>query len=328
MGRGVSGALSLEALSALFPFHVAADLELRICSVGPSLAKICPSVTTERRAAECLRLVRPRVALEIAPLRRKPRGLVLVETLAERVALRGQIVVDEPQGVVLFAIAPRVLDAADISALGLSLHDFGPSDPVADFLLLLQTKESILTDALRLNEQLGQRKVELEGAREALLVEVEERKRAEEALRATNEELLQKLETIEEQRRALVRLSTPSLHVWEGVIALPLVGRIDEERSSRLCEALLAAVTRGGARVAIVDLTGVDAVAEGAVERLLDAVRAVELVGGRCLISGVSSLLARALLEAGADVLRVPFFASLRAGLAHVLAERRRRAAF
>lgn len=323
----MSDAMSLSAVSALYPFHVAADLELCIRSVGPSLAKICPSVAPERRAADCMRLARPRVALEIAALRGKQRSLVLLETLAERVALRGQIVLDEAQGVVLFAVAPRVLDAADITALGLSLHDFGPSDPVGDFLLLLQTKESILTDALRLNEQLGQRQVELEAAREALLAEVEERRRAEEALRRTNEELTQKLATIEEQRRALVQLSTPRLHVWEGVVALPLVGRLDNDRAARLGEALLAAVTREGARVAIVDLTGVDAVAEGAVERLLDAVRAVELVGGRCLISGVSPLLARALLAAGADVLRVPFFASLRAGLAHVLTERRRRVA-
>jgi anti-anti-sigma regulatory factor len=320
--------MSLEALSALYPFHVAADLELRICSVGPSLAKICPSVTPERRAAECLRLARPRAAMEIAALRSKQRTLVLVETLSERVALRGQIVVDEAQGLVLFAVAPRVLEAADISALGLSLHDFGPSDPMADFLLLLQTKESILGDALRLNEELGLRQVELEGAREALLAEVEERKRAEEELRRTNEELTQKLETIEEQRRTLVQLSTPSLHVWEGVVALPIVGRLDEERGARLSEALLAAVTRHGARVAIVDLTGVDAVLDGAVERLLDAVRAVELVGGLCLVSGVSPLLARALIASGADVLRVPFFASLRAALAHVLAARRRRGAF
>jgi anti-anti-sigma regulatory factor len=319
--------MSLEALSALYPFHVAADLELRICSVGPSLAKICPSVTRERRAAECLRLARPRAAMEIGALRGKQRTLVLVETIAERVALRGQIVVDEAQGLVLFALAPRVLEAADVSALGLSLHDFGPSDPVADFLLLLQTKESILTDALRLNEELGRRQLELEGARVALLAEVEERKRAEEELRRTNEELTRKLETIEEQRRALVQLSTPSLHVWEGVIALPIVGRLDADRGTRLSEALLHAVTRGGARVAIVDLTGVDAVLEGAVERLLDAVRAVELVGGICLVSGVSPLLARALLAAGGDVLRVPFFASLRAALAHVLAARRRRGA-
>jgi len=181
--------LGIGNLSLLHPFHVATDRHLVIISLGASLQKVCPSIRIGLEAERCISFVRPQLRFDIGELRGKQRTLLLLESNEEKVAMRGQLVVDDAQGVVFFALTPRVLEYNDHEAMRLSVHDFAPSDPILDMLLLHR--------AIRL------RQAELEAARANLLAEMEERRRVEEALRDANAALSDKLTVILEQSQQI-----------------------------------------------------------------------------------------------------------------------------
>lgn len=177
------------ALSLLHPFHVMTDLGFNIVSVGVSLPKVCPSINVGRPLDHCLSFVRPALRFNITELRRKQKTLLLLESCAEKFALRGQMVVDEEHDTVFFALTPRILDYRDLETARLSVHDFAPFDSVFDTLLLLR--------AMKLRQE------ELEVARVKLLAEMAERLRVEEALRQVNTDLSEKLDVIMAQSQQI-----------------------------------------------------------------------------------------------------------------------------
>jgi rsbT co-antagonist protein RsbR len=137
--------------------------------------------------------------------------------------------------------------------------------------------------------------------------------------------------SLAERDRALVRaLSTPIIAVWPGVIALPLIGKIDEERQSAISEILLARVSNDGATHVILDVTGVFEADASMVNALVATARAVGLLGARTIITGVTSAVAQAMVELDQKV-DVPTMARLSDALAWVFrdkqAERRSRRA-
>jgi anti-anti-sigma regulatory factor/PAS domain-containing protein len=150
------------------------------------------------------------------------------------------------------------------------------------------------------------------GTRLVLLHDVTARRRAE-------EELSRKLAVIEEQRAQIERLSTPIIQVWDGVLCLPVIGVVDAERASQMTEALLHAVTRAGGAYVVVDLTGVPEVSASTADGLVSMVRAAALLGTRCVLSGVSAGMARAVVDLGLDLQGIKTFPSLHAALRDVL---------
>lgn len=125
-----------------------------------------------------------------------------------------------------------------------------------------------------------------------------------------------------ERDRALVRaLSTPIIIVWPGVIALPLIGRIDEERQSAIAEILLARVAADGATHVILDVTGVSDADASMANALVATARAVGLLGARTLITGVTSAMAQAIVELDLHV-DVPTMARLSDALAWVFRDK------
>lgn len=124
-------------------------------------------------------------------------------------------------------------------------------------------------------------------------------------------ELTEKLSTIERQRQAISQLSSPIIQVWAGVLTVPIVGEIDATRASHLLENLLAEVLRTRARYAILDLTGVDAVDTSAVAHFFRILRAIELLGARCIMSGIKPAVAQAMISLGVDMSRVTTMATL-----------------
>jgi signal transduction histidine kinase len=177
------------ALSFLHPFHIITDLQFIVLGVGVSLPKISPSIRVGLPLEPCLTFIRPALRFDVDELSRKQRSLLLLETRAEKVTMRGQIAVDHAQGLVFFALIPRILDYKDLEAANLSVHDFAASDSVLDTLLLLRT--------MRLRQQ------ELEAARAKLLAEMDGRQRIEEALRTANAELSEKLQVITSQSKQI-----------------------------------------------------------------------------------------------------------------------------
>jgi rsbT co-antagonist protein RsbR len=138
----------------------------------------------------------------------------------------------------------------------------------------------------------------------SLVSDVTERHRAEVELR---ERERAQAETIEQ-------LSAPIIDLWEGVLALPIMGAVDEARAARMTESLLHAIVQSGASFTVVDLTGVTAMDAATAAHITSMVRAAGLVGTQCLISGIRPAMARTLVELDAS-LGVETFGTLRAAL-------------
>jgi anti-anti-sigma regulatory factor len=122
-------------------------------------------------------------------------------------------------------------------------------------------------------------------------------------------------ETIDRQEEEIRKLSTPTLPVWDGVVVLPLVGRVSATRGAQVVEQLPRAVASHQASVAIIDLTGVPSVDEAGAAYLLDAASAVRLLGGRVILTGISRENAQTLAILGVDRQLYRATATLREGL-------------
>lgn len=106
---------------------------------------------------------------------------------------------------------------------------------------------------------------------------------------------------IAEQAGTLLELSTPVVKLWEGVVALPLVGTLDSARTQVVMEALLQALVDTGSEHAIIDITGVPAVDTQVAQNLLKTVQAARLLGATCIISGISPQIAQTLVGLGIE---------------------------
>jgi len=117
----------------------------------------------------------------------------------------------------------------------------------------------------------------------------------------------------------LQRLATPVVPVYEGVLVMPLVGMINEDRAQSIMEALLRAVEQQGARVVILDITGVLMVDTAVAQRLLAAARSAHLLGAESVLVGISPQVAETIVSLGMDLSDLTTQADLQSGLAYAL---------
>ena len=108
-------------------------------------------------------------------------------------------------------------------------------------------------------------------------------------------------EVISEQAEQLLELTTPVVRLWDGVLAVPLVGTLDSERTQVVMEKLLGALVDTGAEQAIVDITGVLAVDTQVAQHLLKTVMAARLMGAECTISGIRPQIAQTIVQLGIE---------------------------
>lgn len=147
---------------------------------------------------------------------------------------------------------------------------------------------------------------------EGYVVDITARKTAEEELR-------RQVELVERQRAAIQSLSTPIIQVWDGVLALPVVGHVDSRRSADMMDGLLQGIVETSARCAVIDLTGVDIVDTMTARHLLQIVGAAGLVGAECIVSGITAEVAQTLVALDVDLARVRTFARLRDALRYAI---------
>jgi rsbT co-antagonist protein RsbR len=126
---------------------------------------------------------------------------------------------------------------------------------------------------------------------------------------------------VKSQAQAIADLSTPVIQVWEGIIALPLVGSIDSMRAKEVMEKLLEAVVKHEADIVIIDITGVPVVDTQVANRLMRTVEAVRLLGTRSVITGINPIIAQTLVQLGVDLSQLSTKATLRAGLQQAFRE-------
>jgi rsbT co-antagonist protein RsbR len=106
-------------------------------------------------------------------------------------------------------------------------------------------------------------------------------------------------ELIARQQAEMMELSTPVVRLWEGVLALPLIGTLDSERTQTVMENLLQKIVDTGASIAIIDITGVPTVDTLVAQHLLKTVAAARLMGADCIISGIRPQIAQTIVHLG-----------------------------
>jgi rsbT co-antagonist protein RsbR len=107
---------------------------------------------------------------------------------------------------------------------------------------------------------------------------------------------------IHRQQQELMELSTPVVQLWDEVLALPLIGTLDSERTQVVMENLLQRVVETGARLAIIDITGVPTVDTLVAQHLMKTVAATRLMGADCIISGIRPQIAQTIVHLGVNL--------------------------
>lgn len=151
-------------------------------------------------------------------------------------------------------------------------------------------------------------KADLAVALERLRREVEVRDRTERDLR-------EKLELIARQEEAIRALATPIIEVWDGILTLPLIGVMDSRRAGETMERLLGAITEKAATYAIIDLTGVEVVDTSTAEHIGRLTKAAELLGARCIVTGIRPAVAQTMVQIGIDLTTLVTLSTLREAL-------------
>jgi rsbT co-antagonist protein RsbR len=109
-------------------------------------------------------------------------------------------------------------------------------------------------------------------------------------------------EIISQQQQEMLELSTPVVQLWEGVLALPLIGTLDSARTQVVMESLLQKIVDTGAGIAIIDITGVSTVDTLVAQHLLKTVAAARLMGADCYISGIRPQIAQTIVHLGVEL--------------------------
>jgi rsbT co-antagonist protein RsbR len=124
---------------------------------------------------------------------------------------------------------------------------------------------------------------------------------------------------IADQAQAMLELSTPVIRLWEGVIAVPLVGTLDSARTQLVMEKLLETLVATGADHAVLDITGVPTVDTEVAQHLLKTVSAARLLGAECIVSGIRPQVAQTIVSLGIEFGDIATKATLADALAYAL---------
>ncbi|MFF0203658.1 STAS domain-containing protein [Streptomyces sp. NPDC005017] len=126
-------------------------------------------------------------------------------------------------------------------------------------------------------------------------------------------------DVIDRQRLQLLEVTTPVIRLWDGIVAVPLIGTLDSARSQVVMETLLNAVVDQQAHFAILDITGVPTVDSLVAQHLMKTVAAARLMGAECIVSGIRPAIAQTIVHLGIDLSSVLTRASLADALAYAL---------
>jgi rsbT co-antagonist protein RsbR len=122
------------------------------------------------------------------------------------------------------------------------------------------------------------------------------------ALYTTEAYMTGREEVIKSQQQEMLELSTPVVELWEGILALPLIGTLDSGRTQVVMESLLQKIVDTGAPFAIIDITGVPYVDTLVAQHLLKTIAAARLMGADCIISGIRPQIAQTIVHLGVDL--------------------------
>jgi rsbT co-antagonist protein RsbR len=122
-------------------------------------------------------------------------------------------------------------------------------------------------------------------------------------------------EVISRQQQEMLELSTPVVELWQGILALPLIGTLDSARTQIVMQNLLEAIVAKSASIASIDITGVPTVDTLVAQHLLKTVAAARLMGAECVISGIRPQIAQTIIHLGVELGNVATKATLATAL-------------
>jgi rsbT co-antagonist protein RsbR len=141
------------------------------------------------------------------------------------------------------------------------------------------------------------------------------------ALLTTDEYISAKEQMISRQQEELLELSTPVVKLWDGILALPMIGTLDSARTQVVMESLLQAIVETNSKVAIIDITGVPTVDTLVAQHLIKTITAARLMGAECIISGIRPQIAQTIVHLGINLTDVITKAKLADAFALALAK-------
>lgn len=124
-------------------------------------------------------------------------------------------------------------------------------------------------------------------------------------------------EVILRQTDEITEISTPVIRVWDGILALPIIGTLDSARTQVVMENLLQEIVETGSSIAILDISGVPAVDSLVAQHLIKTVSATRLMGAECIISGIRPEIAQTVVHLGIDLSQIITKATLASALAY-----------
>lgn len=127
-------------------------------------------------------------------------------------------------------------------------------------------------------------------------------------------------EVILRQTDEITEISTPVIRVWEGILALPIIGTLDSARTQTVMENLLQEIVESSSTIAILDISGVPAVDSLVAQHLIKTVAATRLMGAECIISGIRPEIAQTVVHLGIDLSNIVTKASLASALQYAFA--------
>jgi len=156
-----------------------------------------------------------------------------------------------------------------------------------------------------------------------VLVDNRERKSLEDEVASRTKDLMasesEKSELIARLRMAVQELSTPILELWEDVLALPVIGVVDSRRSAEMMERLLDEIVHSQSRFVIIDLTGVEVIDTSTADHFMKLVKAVGLIGARCVLTGIRPAVAQTLVDLDVNFGQLETLRNLKHGLRYCL---------
>jgi anti-anti-sigma regulatory factor len=151
-----------------------------------------------------------------------------------------------------------------------------------------------------------------------LLRDVTEQKRRNEAL----EQQRAREEAVRLQAEALLSLATPLIPITDDIMVVPLVGELDPSRMGRVRAALSEGISTRGARIAILDMTGVPGITPAVAEEIVRVAQAARLLGSQMILTGIRSDVAQTLVALGQGLGNIATHRTLQSGIAFALAKR------
>jgi rsbT co-antagonist protein RsbR len=125
------------------------------------------------------------------------------------------------------------------------------------------------------------------------------------------------------QTEEIADISTPVIQVWDGILALPIIGTLDSSRTQVVMESLLQKIVDTGSGIAILDISGVPAVDSLVAQHLIKTVSATRLMGADCIISGIRPEIAQTVVHLGIDLSNIITKATLASALKHAFSMNR-----